>query len=115
MKQTNKNWNYITRNYTELNGTQRVKITPIPTANGLIFKVVEVLILDNQVIYIGFYANRLGKAISKIKNSYFSFQDSADIYNKRGAIQYKMDLLSRIKEDLKRKQLFQEEEQKQTR
>lgn len=109
MKRNYMDWNYVSRNYTKLNGEQTTKITPIRTANGFIFKVVEVIYLDNQKIYIGFYANRLGKAISNIKNSYFDFQDSKEVYNAMGPIRYKMDLLSRIEGSLKRKQNFQDE------
>lgn len=101
------NENYIevnnNRNYIELNNKSTVKITPIRTGDGIIYKIKEVLYLDEMPIYIGFYTNRLGKAISKIKNSYFDFQDSPNLYNSVGAIQYKIYLLSRIKGSMIRK------------
>lgn len=105
----------IDRSYIELDGKSNVKITPIRTDSGFTYKIIEKLYLEEMQIFIGFKANRLGKAISKIKNSYFDFQDSPNVYNNMGPIQYKIDLLSRIKEDLKRKQVFQEEVQKHTR
>lgn len=108
------NWDYINRDYTNLGGKRTTKITPIRTSDGFIYKVIEVLYLDNQKVLIGFYANRLGKAISNIKNSYFDFQDRKEVYNARGAICYKIDLLERIQGDLERKKFYQTWEENKT-
>lgn len=108
------NWNYVKRNYTDLEGKQTTRITPIRTSDGFIYKVIEVLYLNNQKVLIGYYANRLGKAISNIKNSYFDFQDRKEVYNALGTIRYKIDLLERIQGDLKRKKFYQTGEENQT-
>lgn len=107
-------WNYINKDYTVLDGKQTTKITPIRTSDGFIYKVIEVLYLDNKKVMIGFYANRLGKAISNIKNSYFDFQDRKEVYNASGAICYKIDLLERIQGDLERKKFYQTWKENQT-
>ena len=79
------------------------------------YQIEEKIDLDTMSIYITFYANRLGKAVSSIKNSYFDFLDAKEIYNAVGAIQYKIDLLERIQTSLRFKQQFNQEETKITR
>lgn len=92
------------KNYSELEGQRTTKIIPIEKNKETIYLVNEILYVNDYPIYISFYADRLGRAISNIKNSYFDYDAPKELYNEIGSMRYKMYLLHCVQDSLLRKQ-----------
>ena len=87
------------RNYTETKKEEYPKVTNLNEENS-VFGYTDVLKVGEKEIYILFLSDRNGLPIGRIANTYFDTSDKQIINSPLWLIDYKNDLLKRIKEDL---------------
>lgn len=96
----------MNRKYIELSKNKNMKVFPIKTPDGNAFRIEELLMLGDRPIFLYFVADRFGKSLSNVFNTYFG-NECKDIFNNLGWIEYKIQLLNRIQKDLiEKKQSF---------
>lgn len=61
------------------------------------------LTINNLNIYIIFLCNKTGLPVGSIANTYFNYPDYPNVTSPNWLVDYKKDLLTRIKDDLENK------------